>query len=158
MSDPKRPDRKRRAAASRPGRAGGTGRGRPRRASVLRRGSNSAVSQADPLLQPIRESIAAAAERRTELKVGFTARRAVVLAAMVCVLTLTIAGPVRTFFAQRTEMTQQAEVEAILRHQIAELQQQKASLADPAHIKARLRDARRNPLSGAVAADRRVTR
>lgn len=140
MSDPKRPDPKRRPRASRPGRANGTGRGHPRRRSVLRRGSGGSRPQLEPVLAPIKRSITAAAERRSELRVGFTARRAVILAVMVCVLTLTIAGPVRTFFAQRTEMKQQAEIEATLRAQIAELQQQKASLADPAHIKAQARE------------------
>ena len=71
---------------------------------------------------------------------GFTARRAAVLAAVVCVLTLTIAGPVRTYFAQRTEMEQLAATEASLRHQIAELEQQRAQLADPAYIAAQARE------------------
>ena len=48
-----------------------------------------------------------------------TARRAAILAAVVCVLTLTIAGPVRTYFAQRTEMKQLTASEAALRQQIA---------------------------------------
>jgi cell division protein FtsB len=92
------------------------------------------------VIQPIKQSIAAAIERRSELRVGFTARRAVILAAVVCVLTLTVAGPVRTFFAQHTEMKQQAALEAALRQQIAELQQQKLKLADPAHIRAQARE------------------
>ena len=63
-------------------------------------------------------------------------------------LTLTIAGPVRTYFAQRTEMKQLAASEASLRQQIAELESQKAKLADPVYIAvpgpraARVRDAR----------------
>ena len=43
-------------------------------------------------------------------------------------LTLTIAGPVRTYFAQRTEMKQLEASEAQLREQIAELEEQKAKL------------------------------
>jgi cell division protein FtsB len=93
-----------------------------------------------PVVQPIKQSIAAAMERRSELRVGFTARRAVILAAVVCVLTLTVAGPVRTFFAQHTEMKQLNALEAALRSQIAELQQQKVKLADPAHIRAQARE------------------
>ena len=91
-------------------------------------------------MRPVRQVIGLAAERRSDLRVGFTARRAVILAAVVCVLTLTIAGPVRTFFAQHTEMKQQAKIEASLRQQIAELRQQQANLADPAHIKAQARE------------------
>ena len=69
-----------------------------------------------------------------------TARRAAILAAVVCVLTLTIAGPVRTYFAQRTEMKQLAASEATLRAQIQNLEQQKAKLADPVVIAAQARE------------------
>lgn len=139
MSDPKRPDPKRRAKASRPGRAGVKLRVGPRRTPPVGRGLTRSPGQFRSVLQPIKRSIAAAAEHRSDLRVGFTARRAVILATMVCVLTLTIAGPVRTFFAQSAEMKQQTALEAALRQQIADLQQQKASLADPARIKAQAR-------------------
>jgi hypothetical protein len=56
------------------------------------------------------------------------------------VLTLTIAGPVRTYFAQRTEMNQLTASEAALRAQIAELEQKKAKLGDPAYIAAQARE------------------
>ena len=59
---------------------------------------------------------------------------------MVCVLTLTIAGPVRTYFAQRTEMKQLKATEEQLRAQIAELEQQKVKLADPVFIAAQARE------------------
>ncbi len=140
MSASKRSEPKRRTAASRPGRAGPGGRGGPRRSAVPRRGSTGPRAEPERLLHPIKRSIVAAAERRSELRVGFTARRAAILATMVCVLTLTIAGPVRTFFAQHTEMKQQAKLEATLRQQIIDLQQQQARLADPAHIKAEARE------------------
>jgi hypothetical protein len=56
------------------------------------------------------------------------------------VLTLTIAGPVRTYFAQRTEMAQLAASEAALRRQIADLEQQKGKLGDPAYVAAQARE------------------
>ncbi len=84
--------------------------------------------------------IAATAAQQSEQRLGFTARRAAILAAVVCVLTLTIAGPVRTYFAQRTEMKQLAATEAALRDQIAELESQKAKLADPVYIAAQARE------------------
>ena len=59
---------------------------------------------------------------------------------MVCVLTLTIAGPVRTYFAQRTEMKQLQATEAQLRAQIADLEEQKVKLADPVFIAAQARE------------------
>jgi cell division protein FtsB len=77
---------------------------------------------------------------RSEQRLGFTARRAAILAAVVCVLTLTVAGPVRTFFAQRTEMKQLAAIKASLQQQISDLQQQKGKQADPAYIAAQARE------------------
>ena len=79
-------------------------------------------------------------EQQSEQRLGFTARRAAILAALVCVLTLTIAGPVRTYFAQRTEMKQLAASEAALREQIADLESQKAKLGDPVYIAAQARE------------------
>lgn len=84
--------------------------------------------------------IAASIEQQNEERLGFTARRAAILAAVICVLTLTIAGPVRTYFAQRTEMKQLSASEAALREQIAELESQKVKLADPAYIAAQARE------------------
>lgn len=139
MSDPKRPD-KRRAAKSRPGRAGETRRGGSRPAPAVRRGAAGAART--PLPSPagaVKRAIAAAAEQSSELRVGLTARRAVILAAVMCVLTLTVAGPVRTFFAQHAEMRQQSQLETTLHRQITDLQQQKANLDDPAHIRAQAR-------------------
>ena len=57
-----------------------------------------------------------------------------------CVLTLTIAGPVRTYFGQRTEMKQLKATEEQLRAQIAELEQQKVKLGDPVFVAAQARE------------------
>lgn len=92
------------------------------------------------LAQPIRRALAASVQQRSEQRLGSTARRAAILAAVVCVLTLTIAGPVRTYFAQRTEMRQLAASEKALRAQIAELESQKSKLADPVYIAAQARE------------------
>lgn len=92
------------------------------------------------LTQPIRRVLADAVAQQNEQRLGFTARRAAILAAVICVLTLTIAGPVRTYFAQRTEMKQLARTEDSLRAQIAELEGQKTKLGDPAYIAAQARE------------------
>jgi Septum formation initiator len=47
---------------------------------------------------------------------------------------------VRTYFAQRTEMDQLAASEAALRRQIADLEQKKGKLGDPAYIAAQARE------------------
>jgi uncharacterized protein len=139
MPESKRPDPKRRSPASHPGRAGDSEHGRPRKSPAARRGPNA--SRALPeAVEPIKRAIVESAEQRSQQRLGLTARRAAILAAVVCVLTLTIAGPVRTYFAQRTEMKQLAASEAALRQQISDLQQQKVKLADPAYIAAQARE------------------
>ncbi|OBK83975.1 septum formation initiator family protein [Mycobacterium sp. 1165178.9] len=151
MADAKRPDSKRRSPASRPGKAGDSGRGRrtakPSSKPTSRTsptanqtGRTPTRTQQEHVVEPITRQAAESVEQRSEQRLGFTARRAAVLAAVVCVLTLTIAGPVRTYFAQRTEMNQLAATEAALRSQVAELEQRKAKLADPAYIAAQARE------------------
>ncbi|OBJ17478.1 septation inhibitor protein [Mycobacterium sp. 1245499.0] len=151
MADAKRPDSKRRSPASRPGKAGDTGR-RRRSAkpsskpssrtspTANQAGRATARTQQEHVVEPIVRQAAESVEQRSEQRLGFTARRAAVLAAVICVLTLTIAGPVRTYFAQRTEMNQLAATEAALRRQVAELEQRKAKLGDPAYIAAQARE------------------
>lgn len=142
MAENKRTE-KRRGPASRPG-ASGRGRSRPARTGAREPRGRGLRAQAESfrrgLAAPIRRAIAATAAQQSEQRLGFTARRAAILAALVCVLTLTIAGPVRTYVAQRTEMRQLAASEKALRAQIAELQGQKAKLADPVYIAAQARE------------------
>ena len=152
MPEAKRPDPKRRSPASRPAKSaksakpGDSAKGRPRTGLPARREPRKTESRAKP--QPddestadsIRKSIAEAAEQQSEQRLGSAARRAAILAAVVCVLTLTIAGPVRTYFAQRTEMKQLSASEERLRAEIAELEEQKAKLADPVYIAAQARE------------------
>ncbi|GLP78563.1 membrane protein [Mycobacterium antarcticum] len=154
MPDAKRPDPRRRTPASRPGKGGG----RPRGASPIRREpraieprpapeSAAEVTDDEPgddattgVIEPIKRAIADAAEQQSDQRLGSAARRAAILAAVVCVLTLTIAGPVRTYFAQRTEMKQLSDAEAQLRSQISDLEQQKIKLGDPVYIAAQARE------------------
>ncbi|TPG35823.1 FtsB family cell division protein [Mycolicibacterium hodleri] len=152
MPDAKRPDPKRRPPASGPGKGGR----RPRGASPIRREQRAieprpapvaeveveivADDDATGVIEPIRRAIAEAAEQQSDQRLGSAARRAAILAAVVCVLTLTIAGPVRTYFAQRTEMKQLVEAQAQLRSQIADLEQQKIKLGDPVYIAAQARE------------------
>jgi cell division protein DivIC len=154
MPEAKRPDPKRRSPASRPGSvrgrrasraSGAAGTARPSKASGLSQTApqatrNTARSLQEHVVEPIKRQIAESAEQRSDQRLGFTARRAAILAALACVLTLTIAGPVRTYFAQRTEMDQLAASEAALRRQIADLEQKKGKLADPAYIAAQARE------------------
>jgi cell division protein FtsB len=160
MPDAKRPDPKRRSPASRPGTGkGGEAKGRPRASSAARRERateprkppvpvvqeveepSTAEDTGDSgVIGPIKKAIAEAAEHQSEQRLGSAARRAAILAAVVCVLTLTIAGPVRTYFAQRTEVQQLAAAETQLRAQIADLEEQKVKLGDPVYIAAQARE------------------
>ncbi|MBS4729186.1 septum formation initiator family protein [Mycobacterium sp. SM1] len=139
MPEAKRTNLKRRSPAPRPG-GSADSVGGPPRTPPTKSNRGSPRAQAAPVIDPIKRSVTESAEQRSEQRLGFTARRAAVLAAVACVLTLTITGPVRTYFAQRTEMTQLAATEAALRRQIADLEQQKAKLADPAYIAAQARE------------------
>ncbi|OBC01148.1 septum formation initiator family protein [Mycobacterium sp. 852002-40037_SCH5390672] len=151
MADAKRPDSKRRSPASRPGKVGDSVR-RRRSAkpsskpssrtspTANQAGRNTTRTQQEHVVEPITRQAAESVEQRSEQRLGFTARRAAVLAAVICVLTLTIAGPVRTYFAQRTEMNQLTASEAALRRQVTDLEQRKAKLGDPAYIAAQARE------------------
>jgi cell division protein FtsB len=144
-----KPDPKRRSPASRPGKAGDSAR---RRRSTKTSGPakpsqtathatrNTTRTLREHVVEPIKRQLAESVEQRSDQRLGFTARRAAVLAAVICVLTLTIAGPVRTYFAQRTEMNQLAASEAAMRRQIADLEQKKVKLGDPAYIAAQARE------------------
>jgi cell division protein FtsB len=151
MPEAKRPDPKRRSPASRPGTA--RGRRGTKASGISRPTKPSGPSQTSPhatrnttrtlqehVVEPIKRQIAESVEQRSDQRLGFTARRAAILAAVFCVLTLTIAGPVRTYFAERTEMDQLAASQAALRRQIADLEQKRGKLADPAYIAAQARE------------------
>jgi cell division protein FtsB len=135
VPEAKRPDPKRRSPA-----------GRPKGAAPARRKPRVSEARTTPEAEPtvaketIRESIVASAEQQSEQRFGSAARRAAILAVVICVLTLTIAGPVRTYFGQRTEMKQLKATEAQLRSQIADLEEQKVKLADPVFIAAQARE------------------
>ncbi|MDR3657979.1 MAG: septum formation initiator family protein [Mycobacterium sp.] len=138
-----KPEPKRRSPAPRPGKGGDSVRRRrskPSSKPAQTAGRTTTRTLQEHVVEPIKRQAAESVELRSEQRLGFTARRAAVLAAVVCVLTLTIAGPVRTYFAQRTEMQQLSASEAALRRQIADLEQKKGKLADPAYIAAQARE------------------
>jgi cell division protein FtsB len=135
VPEAKRPDPKRRSPAARPKGAAPVRR-KPRTTET----KPAPEAEAKAPKETIRESIVASAEQQSEQRFGSAARRAAILAAVICVLTLTIAGPVRTYFGQRTEMKQLKATEAQLRSQIAGLEEQKVKLADPVFIAAQARE------------------
>jgi cell division protein FtsB len=139
VPEAKRPDPKRRSPAGRPKGAAPVRR-QPRAAAEKNSGPAPEAEPTPTAKETIRESIVASAEQQSEQRFGSAARRAAILAAVICVLTLTIAGPVRTYFGQRTEMKQLKATEEQLRSQIANLEDQKVKLADPVFIAAQARE------------------
>ncbi|HEU5469973.1 MAG TPA: septum formation initiator family protein [Actinophytocola sp.] len=68
-----------------------------------------------------------------------TTRRAAMLAIVVCALALSVAVPLRTYLAQRADVTVQEQREAELRAQVEQLEARKAQLGDPAQVEAEAR-------------------
>jgi cell division protein FtsB len=67
-------------------------------------------------------------------------RRVVLLAALVCVLTLSVAVPVRNYLGQRAELAAVYAQQRMLVDKIAELVRRRSLLADPEHIETQARE------------------
>ena len=101
----------------------------------LRSGATSRPGQRRPGRRTARTS-AAAAVRRRPLFTG----RAVLLGALILLLALTLAGPVRQYLAGRAELVQLAAEGRDLDQRAAELQRQLERQADPAYAERQARE------------------
>jgi cell division protein FtsB len=73
--------------------------------------------------------------------VGVTSgRRAALLAAVICVLILSVAVPLRNYVGQRAELSAVYEQQQILTDKIGELERRRVLLADPEHIETQARE------------------
>jgi cell division protein FtsB len=73
--------------------------------------------------------------------VGVTSgRRAALLAAVICVLILSVAVPLRNYVSQRAELSAVYEQQHMLAEKIAELERRRVLLADPEHIETQARE------------------
>jgi cell division protein FtsB len=77
-----------------------------------------------------------------------TGRRAALLAALVCVLMLSVSVPLRNYVGQRAELAAVYEQQQILADKIAELERRRGLLADPQHIETQARERLRYVLPG----------
>lgn len=73
--------------------------------------------------------------------IGITSgRRAALLAAVICVLMLSVAVPFRNYVGQRAELAAAHEQQQVLTDKIAELERRRVLLADPEHIETQARE------------------
>jgi cell division protein FtsB len=86
---------------------------------------------------PAAAQAAARAARATRGALGLsTARRAALLAVVVCALALTVAVPLRNYVSQRHELAAVAEQQRHLDAEAASLRGERAAMDDPAHLEA----------------------
>jgi cell division protein FtsB len=105
---------------------------RPVRTSSIRTGASNRPGQRRPGRRPNRTS----ATRKRPLFTG----RAVLLGALVLLLALTLAGPLRQFLAGRAELVQLAAEGQDLDRRIADLEAQLEQQADPAFTEREARE------------------
>jgi cell division protein FtsB len=86
---------------------------------------------------PAAAQAAARAARATRGALGLsTARRAALLAVVVCALALTVAVPLRNYVSQRHELAAVAEQQRHLDADAASLRAERSAMDDPAHVEA----------------------
>jgi len=86
---------------------------------------------------PAAAQAAARAARATRGALGLsTARRAALLAVVVCALALTVAVPLRNYVSQRHELAAVAEQQRHLDAEATSLRAERAAMDDPAHVEA----------------------
>ncbi len=129
-----------RTAASAAGRVG-----RTRARQGPRRDPQRVVRRRPPLRAAAGPAAAAARARRAAQATGgalglSTARRAAVLAVVVCALALTVAVPLRNYVTQRHEIAAVAAQQDRLAAEVAALSAQRDALRDPAHVEALARE------------------
>lgn len=96
-----------------------------------------------------RRSTARANSERHERKIlGLSTGRAVLLAAVLCGLALTLAVPLRTYFTQRSDAHELAQQHRQLEQDVAGLRDRRAQQQDPNYIRAEARDRLRLVMPG----------
>ncbi|GAA5043146.1 FtsB family cell division protein [Nocardia callitridis] len=135
-----------RAASSRPKAAADADSAAARRAARRRPEAERRTldRKAQPRRIPARENVAsaqrAAEDRHERTFFGLSTGKAVILAAVVCALALTLAVPMRTYFSQRAEAAQLGQERQELESDLAALRDRRAQQQDPAYIRSEARD------------------
>ncbi|MGS2806491.1 FtsB family cell division protein [Nocardia sp. MW-W600-9] len=87
-------------------------------------------------------------DRSEHTILGLSTGKAVILAAVLCGLALTLAVPTRTYFSQRAEAAALAQQRAELDADLAALRDRRAQQQDPAYIRSEARDRLRLVMPG----------
>ncbi|WP_446225706.1 FtsB family cell division protein [Nocardia sp. IBHARD005] len=87
-------------------------------------------------------------ERSEHTILGLSTGKAVILAAVLCGLALTLAVPTRTYFSQRAEAVALAKQRTELEADLAGLRDRRAQQQDPAYIRSEARDRLRLVMPG----------
>ncbi|MFF0632816.1 septum formation initiator family protein [Nocardia sp. NPDC004151] len=95
-----------------------------------------------------RTAPAASSERHERKILGLSTGRAVLLAAVLAGLALTLAVPLRTYFTQRTDAAELATQHNQLEEEVSVLRDRRAQQQDPNYIKAEARDRLRLVMPG----------
>jgi cell division protein FtsB len=125
-----------RERSRRGGRVDGRGSSRARRPEAARRRTPDAETRRARLRRGLAATRASGAAKVLGMS---TTRRAAVVAIVVCALAFTIAVPLRTYLSQRTEIKDQQAQQALLQAEVAQLENRKGELSDPAQIEAEAR-------------------
>ncbi|MFE9788936.1 septum formation initiator family protein [Nocardia sp. XZ_19_231] len=87
-------------------------------------------------------------ERSEHTILGLSTGKAVILAAVLCGLALTLAVPTRTYFSQRAEAVALSKQRTELEADLADLRNRRAQQQDPAYIRSEARDRLRLVMPG----------
>ncbi len=113
----------------------------PRRAERARRAPRAGTGAAGSRRRPpqLNRSRSRGVVAATTLLGLSSAKRAAVLAVVLCALALTVAVPLRNYVAQRQELAAVTEQQRVLAAEVDQLTRQRAQLADPAEVAAQAR-------------------
>ncbi|MFF0491453.1 FtsB family cell division protein [Nocardia sp. NPDC003482] len=133
-----------RSSRSRPERAAGASAPAARTAAGKR-----AVQRRDRKPETAAAKAKSKSHDRHDRKIlGLSTGRAVILAAVLCALALTLAVPMRTYFSQRAEAAQLTQQRHELEDDLARLRDRRAQQQDPAYIRSEARNRLRLVMPG----------
>ncbi|MGW4350919.1 FtsB family cell division protein [Nocardia sp. NPDC004582] len=143
----RRPSRSTRSKAASGGKRTETGTAASKSGAVPKTASKTRTAAVKATAKR-RTAPAANSERHERKILGLSTGRAVLLAAVLAGLALTLAVPLRTYFTQRTDAAELAAQHHQLEEEVSVLRDRRAQQQDPNYIKAEARDRLRLVMPG----------